>query len=310
MTGTGDPGGVGYETGSGYEGYITIDVRTEMYNQNDTCYIRIPFTIDSDPCDFTDMTLRVRYDDGYVAYINGTEVARRNFTGTPDWDSSASDTHSDGLAVLFEDVDVRAYIGELRSGKNLLAIHGLNNSGNRPDFLISAELVATATTAVDDYIDKGLALLDGLRVTEIMYHDPSGSDYDYIELQNTSDSTLDLTGVRFLDGIIFTFPAITLGPSQYVVVYSNQSTFEARYGTGINAVGPYTGNLSNGGEDILLTLAWPLEAAIMRFDYDDAWYPLTDGGGQSLVILDPNAHPATWDEAESWQAAAPSPGTQ
>jgi len=66
--------------------------------------------------------------------------------------------------------------------------------------------------------------------------------------------------------------------------------------------------LNNGGEDIVLKLAWPLEAAIMRFGYSDTWYPMTDGGGSSLVILDPAEHPATWDEADSWQAANPSPG--
>ena len=32
----------------------------------------------------------MQYDDGYIAYLNGTEIARKNFTGTPDGDSSAS----------------------------------------------------------------------------------------------------------------------------------------------------------------------------------------------------------------------------
>jgi len=62
------------------------------------------------------------------------------------------------------------------------------------------------------------------------------------------------------------------------------------------------------GEDIVLTLAWPLEAAIMRFEYDDVWYSTTDGDGPSLEIRDAAAHPAMWDEAESWQAATASPG--
>jgi len=38
--------GVGFETSSGYEGYIALDVRTQMYNKNGTCYIRLPFEID------------------------------------------------------------------------------------------------------------------------------------------------------------------------------------------------------------------------------------------------------------------------
>jgi len=46
----------------------------------------------------------------------------------------------------------------------------------------------------------------------------------------------------------------------------------------------------------------------MRFEYDDTWYPTTDGGGDSLTINDATVHPYLWNEAESWHAAAPSPG--
>jgi hypothetical protein len=49
------------------------------------------------------------------------------------------------------------------------------------------------------------------------------------------------------------------------------------------------------------------DAAVMRFDYSDAWYPTTDGGGHSLHITDPTAHASTWDDAESWFAAMPRP---
>ena len=57
-----------------------------------------------------------------------------------------------------------------------------------------------------------------------------------------------------------------------------------------------------------MQLAWPLEAAILRFEYNDGWYPTTDGRGDSLEIRDATAHPATWDRPESWQAATASPG--
>ena len=81
-----------------------------------------------------------------------------------------------------------------------------------------------------------------------------------------------------------------------------------RASTGINIVGEYSGNLSNGGEEIVLQLPQPLEAAILRFEYSDAWHPATDGDGKSLTIAEPLAHPATWSEPESWRAAAPTPG--
>jgi hypothetical protein len=144
----GRTGGVGYEAGSGYENYITYDVQTEMYGNNTSCYIRIPFTVDA--CDlnsFNFMTLKIRYDDGFVAYLNGdaNEVARHNFTGTPAWNSAASGQHSDSAAVSFESIPVSSYISSLRQGDNILAIHGLNYGATSSDFLISAELVAGET---------------------------------------------------------------------------------------------------------------------------------------------------------------------
>jgi hypothetical protein len=254
----------------------------------------------------------VRYDDGYVAYVNGVRVDSRNFTGTPQWDSAAGAAHEadHDYADFDVETDISDYIDDLRAGKNVLAIQAMNNAGNRPDFVISAELEATVTEVhyVEFPYPDALDLLAGLRITELMYHSPSGSNFDYIELQNISDKTLNLDGVQFLEGVEFVFPNMELEAGEYVVVVSNLAAFRSMYGMGPRVVGAYSGGLSGGGEDIVLTLAWPLEAAIMRFGYSDKWYPTTDGGGQSLHIIDATAHPATWDDAASWRPAAPTPG--
>ena len=44
----------------------------------------------------------MRYDDGFVAYINGQVVATRNAPAAPQWNSSATNTHSDTL--VYEDI--------------------------------------------------------------------------------------------------------------------------------------------------------------------------------------------------------------
>jgi len=142
LTCSGSPGGVGYEAGSGYENFISLDLEGLMYRKNTTCYIRIPFTFIGSPDDFDFMTLKVRYDDGFIAYINGVEIARRNFTGTPTWSSNANADHSDSEAVNFENIDVSACLGDLQRGYNILAIHGMNSSTISSDVLISVELVA------------------------------------------------------------------------------------------------------------------------------------------------------------------------
>jgi hypothetical protein len=307
---TGDPGGIGYERSSGYEDFINIDLEAQMYGENASCYIRIPFSIEANElADLTEMTLKIRYDDGFVAYLNGIEVARRNFNGTPEWNSQGSTDNPDSAAKEFEDIDISASLSSIKSGKNILAIQGLNGTLNSSDLLISAELNGIITIAAADFpYANALLLLDSLRVTELMYHASSGSEFDYIELQNISDTTIDLTGVRLSDGINFVFPVMALEAGQFVVVASRIASFKSTYGTNINVAGEYSGNLSNGGEKVVLGLPAPLDAAILRFEYSDTWYPATDGDGRSLAINDPFAHPTDWSESEDWYAAVPNPG--
>jgi hypothetical protein len=149
----GNPGGIGYERSSGFEDLITLNLESRMYGTNTTCYIRIPFTF-SDSLDNLDfITLNVRYDDGFIAYLNGVEVARRNFTGTPGWNSSAISNHSDNEAVNFEEIDISDFRDNLQQGDNLLAIHAMNSSVTSSDFLISVQIVANEEAIIDNNSD-------------------------------------------------------------------------------------------------------------------------------------------------------------
>src|SRR5437667_230171 len=61
--------------------------------------------------------------------------------------------------------------------------------------------------------DNAAALVDNLRLTELMHHPPGGSEFEFIELHNRSSSlTLDLNGVNFTAGVDLTFGAGTLIP--------------------------------------------------------------------------------------------------
>jgi hypothetical protein len=140
---TGSPGGVGYERGSGYESLITLDTEAQMYGsgKNNTCYIRIPFSVDAGLLsDVKNLTLNVRCDDGFVAYLNGTEIGRSNFTGTPAWNSHADSAIEASVTGFDAAVDVSPYKDQLKVGANILAIHGLNASSSSSDFLISVAL--------------------------------------------------------------------------------------------------------------------------------------------------------------------------
>jgi hypothetical protein len=330
---SGSPGGIGFERTTGYENYISLSLLDQMYARNATCYVRIPFTVDTD---YTSLTLNVRYDDGFVAYINGVEVARRNFDGTPAWNSRASASNSDTAAVLFENIDISDFLDTLQQGDNLLAIQGMNSSTTSGDFLISVELLATGGESDQDKAgimeytgpinlphsavvksrvldgDNWSALneavyaigpvAENLRITEIMYNPPDANE-EFIELQNIGTETINLNLVSFTNGVDFTFPSIELAAGQYTVVVQNRSIFEARYGKNINIAGQYSGKLDNAGERIELQDA--IGRTILDFRYENGWRSITDGEGFSLTIIDAaNPDPNSWDEKDSWRPSA------
>ncbi|MFH1719325.1 MAG: lamin tail domain-containing protein [Planctomycetota bacterium] len=346
--GSTSPGGVGYERGSGYENYISLDVQAQMYNGNTTCYIRIPFTVSGDPARFDFMTLKMRYDDGFVAYINGVEVQRVLFTGTPAWNSKADSNHeADGV----ESFSLTDHISELKQGNNILAIQGLNVSATSSDFLISAELVAaersdsiggsniaptaiqysgsiilTNSTHVKARVLTGRTwsalnevvfafgpVAENLRITEIMYHPKARGNTDepneeFIELKNIGAESINLNLVSFTNGIDFTFPSVELVADDYVLVVQDRSTFEGRYGSNLNIAGQYSGSLNNGGERIRLEDA--IGQTVLDFNYKDGWRSVTDGEGFSLTIVDPtNPDLTSWDEKDSWRASTYAAGS-
>jgi hypothetical protein len=150
-----------------------------------------------------------------------------------------------------------------------------------------------------------------LRITEIMYHpsphaaNTNAEEFEYIELKNIStNATLNLAGVRFTNGVEFNFTggAITsLAPGARVLVVKNLAAFNARYGGGLPVAGQYAGSLENHGERIQLIDSSNEE--ILDFSYDNGWYPITDGLGFSLVIVDENAEPDAWDSKSQWRAS-------
>jgi len=135
-------GGIGYDTGNDYEKFIGMDVTDSMQGQNGSVFIRIQFETGSRINEETNlMVLRMRYDDGFEAFLNGIHIASSNAPEILKWDSFATGTHEDSVAVQFQDFDISGFISHLHAGTNLLAIQGLNVSSVSSDFLIDAELM-------------------------------------------------------------------------------------------------------------------------------------------------------------------------
>lgn len=146
---------------------------------------------------------------------------------------------------------------------------------------------------------------EALRITEIMYNHPLGSDLEFLEITNRGPAPVDLTPVSLVDGINFDFAegdVSTLNPGEYVLVVKNPQAFLSYYQLQpgeILLAGEYDGRLANGGEKI--KLRYGKGTVIQEFTYDDLWHPLTDGGGHSLTIVDPDGPLAAWGVQEGWR---------
>ena len=130
-------------------------------------------------------------------------------------------------------------------------------------------------------------------------------DYEFVELLNVGEQTLDLGGVAFELGVTFVFPEQTeLLPGARILVVSNPTAYLARYGSppaGTVIAGEYAGHLSNDGETLRLTGAG---GTIREFTYNDQppWPEAADGDGPSLVLIAPGSLP-DHNVAANWRAS-------
>lgn len=351
--------GVGYERSSGYQSYINVDMDTAMTNRT-TCYVRIPFNVDGAAlATWNFMTLQMRYDDGFVAYLNGTRIMSSNDPVNLNYLSSAEQTNDDGSAINYEDFNVSAFLSSLQAGPNILAIHALNESTGSSDFLMQARIVAgfdedggngtggteyigpitltqtsrlvarvfdpsgghstnsgqtpvgtgwSAPLKIEYLVNEVPASAANLVISEIM-HDPydlgdaltDDGEFEWIELLNSSGGPISLNGVRFAEGIDFTFPGRTLAAGERVLVVRNQAAFEQVYGTGRSAqiAGEFALALDNLGE--LLALVAANGSMIQSFTYSNtgAW-PKNADKGSSLQFDSGNpSNGASWVASRS-----------
>ena len=125
------------QAGFGYSDNDDNTIIDDMRYNYLSLYIRKTFTLDSVE-GFALLSLGIDYDDSFIAYLNGVEIARSNVSGNP----PAFDDESDGNheAGSMEEFDVTSFIKNLRPGKNVLAIEGHNTSLTSSDFSLNPTL--------------------------------------------------------------------------------------------------------------------------------------------------------------------------
>lgn len=168
------------------------------------------------------------------------------------------------------------------------------------------------------------AVAENIVISEIMYNPAppnaqeialgnSSKSFEYIEIYNASDTGMDLTGLRFVDGIEYLFSeglSNTISARSYGLLVANRQAFESRYGKGLPILGVFRKELSNGGEKILLQDGQFRTLKEFSYGASGSWPTKPDSDGYSLVLKAPDSkpdlnNPSNWVESKN---ATGSPG--
>ena len=276
----------------------------------------------------TGLNARIKFDDGAIVYINGTEVARFFLPAGPVDAQTPALSGSDENA--FADIAAIDH-SLLQAGKNTIAVevHQLNRTNSD----ISFDMEFTVRAVPDDAppgitIDRSLTLkarsfdkddwsalqeveftvgspTSGLAISEIYYAPTTGhaAGAEFIELLNRGDTPVDLTGVHFTEGISFQFGKRTLASGDRVVVVRDRQAFAAAFPsvTETRIAGTFAGGtaLNNGGERIELRDANSSVIATIEYGTRFPWPEEAGGHGYSLTWIE-GADPQL---PESWRTS-------
>ena len=247
-------------------------------------------------------------DEEYIELINPNAIA----VDVSNWNVTGGVLHTlrPGTVIpaggsLYLSPDVNAFRaratspsgGEGNFVQGAYAGH-LSNFGETLTLTNAAGDVIAQTTTPSNPTDAQRYLV----ISELMYHPSGDSGAEFIEVLNISDSvTLDLNGVRFTKGIEFEFSG-SLAPGARVLVVRDLAAFQTAHGNGHPVAGEFAGGsvLNNDGETIKLEDA--TNSTIREFTYNDnlPWPTEADGGGPSLILINPRSNPDHSDPA-NWR---------
>ncbi|MCK5852788.1 lamin tail domain-containing protein [bacterium] len=214
------PGGLGYGDG---DDATTVNVQNIAYS----FYIRQPFVLNSLTTNL--LTLTVDYDDAFIAYLNGYEIARGNMGAAGEFYYHNQSTpsgldHEAGTPVI---IPLPAANKFLVTGTNVLAVQTHNRLFNSTDMTIKADLSADGFPYQFIYYTNIWKYMIG--TNEPAAVPPSFPSVelndnfsDWIELYNSSPTSVNLMGWSLTDKSSnpdkWIFPDTTIPAGEYLVI--------------------------------------------------------------------------------------------
>jgi hypothetical protein len=223
--------------GYGFAG-LSTDLTAAMSNQAPSLYLRKEFTATAEQAAGTNaLILQIQYNDGFVAYLNGREVARANCGPTNHFMYACQPAYNVSTTTNVVQLSIGQASQRLVAGQNLLAIQAHNAEQPSttsipeqitqhiptPEFKINAGLAWVSNSVSIDFIPLGAAggvwryfvgryepsggVVDEGLVTN-NFNPPLGEEDDYdqpaafvdwVELYNDGAIPVNLTGWTLTD---------------------------------------------------------------------------------------------------------------
>ncbi len=132
--------GIGFRASSGATGVAhspRTDIGQRMRGRSTSVYLRIPFEVDP-ALNVSVLTLEIRFQGGFVAYLNGEEVVRHHLSGDG-WKARAR-FHFPGVRTRSFELASHRHL--LRAGTNWLSVHAASSDTEARSFLFEPQLHA------------------------------------------------------------------------------------------------------------------------------------------------------------------------
>lgn len=137
--------GVGFDSSTKYRPFFGANnaaFQAAMEDINGTAYLRIPFQA-TEVASLNSFILTARWEDGFIAYLNGEEIHRERAPDNATWNSTSltTPTIDEDIAITLQEYPLTT--GSLIEGENILAVQLLNQNVFNNDLLFSPQFLAS-----------------------------------------------------------------------------------------------------------------------------------------------------------------------
>ena len=175
------------------------------------------------------------------------------------------------------------------------------------------ERITWMSNNLGEFDDCNAVQIPSLVITKIDYNPketdefPESDDLEFIEIQNTGTSTVDLTGIHLSElGVSYQFPVnATIAPGAALVLASDAATYQSKYGAA--PFDTFCRDLSNKSQNLVLSDAFGNQIDQVQYTDDAPWPETADGDGFYLELIDVNSDNSI---ATNWKATSSTLGIE